>query len=56
MTTCDISQELRTMADSKPENENVLLPATKPSKWNDTEVFERVNAREFLNFLADMFE
>lgn len=59
MVEIDISKELRTLADGIPENETVLLPATKPNLWEDSAVdvaFEPVEISNFLRFIADMAE
>jgi len=57
MNQFDISDELRVLADGIPENEEVLLPAVKPSEWEKNEVyteFEKINLAEFLRFVAEM--
>ena len=59
MLEFDISKELRTLADGIPEDETVLLPATKPNLWRDCTVevaFEQVEISNFLRFIADMVE
>ena len=53
----DICKELRKLAQSVPQDETVLLPATQPSKWVDDNVeFEPVKIAGLLQFIADMIE